>query len=174
MSVEIDPQYKEEIEKSEKESKPPIDSEGAVFSFLDNLRKQALSKEVAEEISFQLKNLEKGETDVVIKFIFEMARNVAEHDYGIKASNPEEIKDRLAEARVGLDEEIQKKQAELIEMNARLEEARSESESESWEVKELELEALRLHKELGELHLKKEDDFSKLQNLVDAISVLEK
>lgn len=172
MSVEIDPQYREEIEKSEEGSKLVIDSEGAVFSFLHGLSKSDLPKEYLDEINLQLKNLEKGETTAVIKFFLEKALDIAERDYGTKASDANSLKDRMVEARVGLDEEISNKQTEFAEMNTKLEEIRSEGEP--WEVKESELEALRLGKELGELQLKKEDDFSKIQNLIDAAEVLEK
>lgn len=172
MSVEIDPQYKEEIEKSEERNRLTIDSEGAVFAFLDSLRKGDLPKESIEEINLQLKNLEKGETTAVIRFLFKKALDIAERDYGIKAADISELKDRMAEARVGLDEEISNKQAEFAEMNAHLEEARSEGEP--WEAKESELEVLRLGKELGELQMRKDDDFSEIQNLIDAAEVLEK
>lgn len=172
MSVEIDPQYREEIGKSEEESNIVIDSEGAVFSFLDKLSKSDLPKEYLDDIKLQLKNLEKGETETVRKFLEKKALEAAEKDYGFKARNLDELRDRLAEARVGLDEEIVGKQAEFAEMNARLEDIRAEGEP--WEVKESELEALRLGKELGELQMRKEDDFSGMQNLIDAAEVLKK
>lgn len=172
MSVEIDPQYREEIEKSKEGERIEIDSEGAVFSFLHKLSKSDLSKEYLDEINLQLKNLEKGETTAVIKFLLEKALDIAERNYGIKVSDANNLKDRVAEARVGLDEEISNKQAEFAEMNAHLEEARAEGEP--WEVKESELEALRLGKELGELQMRKEDDFSEIQNLIDAAEALEK
>lgn len=187
MSVEIDKDYLADIAAKEAEEKRAatlgkIDVPEATMSeavqFLKSLKKQEMLKTVsygpgeeawpeAFQINQILRELEGGETENARKFLEQKATQVAEK-YNISANTLEELGDRLAEARVALEEDIRTATEELSGAKAEFEAAKGDVDQRQAAA----IKVMAAESKVNDLLSKQKENFQDVQQFVNAAESL--
>lgn len=182
MSVEINPSYQEEIKKyeaggaAENKEIEAAQSSAQVTDLLKEMRTQEMMKGLSgvaeidternariEEINGYLKEISTGEIGEAKEFFKKSALETAKN-YGISAENMEELRDRLAEARVQIEEDIR----EATERYKQADLNKDVNDSESI------LEFQTAKQKLEDLLLKQKQNFQNIQKFINAAEALEK
>lgn len=183
MSVEIDKDYLADIAKqeaAEKSAATPeeIDVPEATMSeaveLLRTLKKQEMLKTVSykpgeeawpkvTEINQMLKELESGKIETAKKFLEQKAKQAAEK-YNISANTLEELSDRLAEARVGLEEDIRTATEELSGAKAEFEAVKGDID----QSQVVAIKVMAAERKLNDLLVKQKENFQDVQQFINA------
>lgn len=186
MSVEIDKNYLADIAKQEAAENAatpekidvPETTMDEVVNLLRTLKKQEMLKTVSykpgEEVwpeAFQinqiLRELEGGKIETAKKFLEQKAKQEAKK-YNISANNLEELSDRLAEARVALEEDIRTATEELSGVKTEFEAVKGDiDQSQAAAIKVMAAES-----KVNDLRSKQKDNFQDVQQFINAAESL--